>query len=456
MCLHNVPHARGGAIVSYAILRTKKLKSASQIARVGRHNEREQRTLNADPERTKLNIDYRPEVTGSLIDRVRQRIGNRQHRKDAVLAVEVLMAYSPEAQDSIDALGWGIESMNWLESEFGRENIVSARLHRDESRIHAQCCVIPIDPNNRLNCKHFLGSPKKLAALQTRYAAAVGRFGLKRGEEGSKRRHVPIRDLYRDSNLLKDEAEKAAALIEMLKDPPHFNVSERRTLESHREHEKRVNEFLRKLLLRIWQQLQDALVRLIEAGRNIGILKAERSARVAAMKRSREAEKRAAIAERRVAKTERIVTDQAMRIANLEKQLADRCRELPLMRVAQDLLKTEPQKIQGDFLFATNRHRLVIRENRFELTDACDSGGVVKGKNAIDLVCGLMHCKFSRAVEHLASRYDAESVCATAVIRAEEKAATLSRSPLAFSREEMRNALQRPDPIRKPATPPLR
>ncbi len=80
--------------MSYAILRTKKLKSASQIARVGRHNEREQRTLNAVPERTGLNVDYRSELTGSLVHRVRQRIGNRQHRTDAVLAVEVLMAYS--------------------------------------------------------------------------------------------------------------------------------------------------------------------------------------------------------------------------------------------------------------------------------------------------------------------------------------------------------------------------
>jgi hypothetical protein len=442
--------------MSYAILRTKKLKSASQIARVGRHNEREQRTLNADSERTKLNVDYRSELTGSLIDRVRRRIGNRQHRKDAVLAVEVLMAYSPEEQDSIDPLGWGIASMDWLESEFGRNNIVSARLHRDEKSVHAQCCVVPLDPNGRLNCKHFLGGPRKLAALQTRYAAAVAHFGLKRGEEGSKRRHVPIRDLYRDSNLLKDEAEKAAALIEMLQDPPRLNVPERRTLESHREHEKRIDGFVREMLLRIWQQLQDALVRLVEAGRNVGLLKAERSARVAAMKRSREAEKRAAIAERRVAKAERMVADQGKRIADLETHLADRCRELPLARIAQDLLKAEPKKTQADLLFVTSRHRLVIRGNRFELKDACDPRRVLKGKNAIDLICGVMHCKFSRAVEYLASRYETQSVCATAAVRAEEKAATLSRSPLAFSRDELWNALQMPDPIRRPATPPLR
>ncbi|MBA3543483.1 MAG: plasmid recombination protein, partial [Chthoniobacterales bacterium] len=181
--------------MSYAILRTKKLKSASQIARVGRHNEREQRTLNADPERTGLNVDYRPELTGSLVHRVRQRIGNRQHRTDAVLAVEVLMAYSPEAENKIDALSWGVASVDWLEKEIGRESIVSARLHQDEKTVHVACVFVPIDPAGRLNCKHYLGSPRKLAALQSRYAAAVSQFGLRRGEEGSKRKHVPIRDL---------------------------------------------------------------------------------------------------------------------------------------------------------------------------------------------------------------------------------------------------------------------
>lgn len=440
--------------MSYAILRTKKLKSASEIARVGRHNEREQPTLNADSERTQLNIDYRPEVTGPLIDRVRRRIGDRQHRKDAVLAVEALMAYSPEAEHALDPLAWGIASVDWLEAEFGAENVVSARLHRDEKTVHVQCCIVPIDPNDRLNCKHFLGSPRKLAALQTRYAAAVARFGLKRGEEGSKRKHVPIRDLYRDANLLKDESDKTASLIESLRTPAKLRVPEKRLLESHREYEKRVNDFVRELLLRLWQQLQDSLVRLLEAGRNMGLLKAERSARVAAIKRARDAEKRVAIAERRVAKAERTIAGHMEKISTLEILVAQRCRELSIADVARDLLKVKSVDAGAKAVFTTRRHRLVVANDRFEVIDLANPAtGVVKGKNAIDLVIALMRCKYSRAVEYLASRYDIDAVRETCVTRAEAKAATLCESPRSFTAQERCEALERPETLR-PTSPP--
>ncbi len=441
--------------MSYAILRTKKLKSASQIARVGRHNEREQRTLNADPERTGLNVDYRPELTGSLVHRVRQRIGNRQHRTDAVLAVEVLMAYSPEAENKIDALSWGVASVDWLEKEIGRESIVSARLHQDEKTVHVACVFVPIDPAGRLNCKHYLGSPRKLAALQSRYAAAVSQFGLRRGEEGSKRTHVPIRDLYRDNNLLKQDADNAVAVIELLRDPPHVTMPVKGVFETHRDYEKRVNEVLREFLQRFWQQLEAAIATLMEAGRAVGLLKSEQTARIAATKKSRATEKRTAIADRGAAKAEAGLIKKRAKIAELEKLLADRCRELPLVQVARDLLKTDPTKTDGGVLFRTSRHRLLIRNDGFELADECSLGGVTKGKNSIDLISALMNCKFPRAVQYLSSRYDAEAVAATVVARAEERAVTLSRSPLTFSPEELRNALQRPETIRKPASPPL-
>lgn len=441
--------------MSYAILRTKKLKSASEIARVGRHNEREQRTLNADTERTKLNVNYRPELTGTLVERVRRRIGDRQHRKDAVLAVEVLMAYSPEAENSIDALSWGVASMDWLESEFGRENICSARLHHDEKTVHIQGVVVGIDPNDRLNCKHFLGGPRKLAALQTRYAAAVSKFGLKRGEEGSKRKHVPIRDLYRGANLLKDEADKVASIFDLLRNPVPVKVPAKGALESHRAYEERVNQLLRQLLLRVWEQLQAALETLLEAGRNIGLLNAERSARVAATRRARLAEKKTAIAERRAAKAEHMLETERNKNADLAKKISLPYRALSLSKVARDLLNVAPTHPDGTLVFTTDRHRLLVRDNSFHLIDMCGAAdGLMKGTSPIDLVMAVMRCKYSRAVEYLASKYDTDAVRTTCTVRADAKTETLCRSPLPFSARETREALQRPETILGPASPP--
>ncbi|WP_252718126.1 plasmid recombination protein, partial [Acinetobacter soli] len=62
--------------------------------------------------------------------------------------------------------GWGTEketaffeqSRKWLESKYGKKNVVSTTIHRDETTPHLVAYVVPVDEETgRLNAKKFIG-----------------------------------------------------------------------------------------------------------------------------------------------------------------------------------------------------------------------------------------------------------------------------------------------------------
>ncbi|QQM83495.1 plasmid recombination protein (plasmid) [Klebsiella quasipneumoniae] len=89
--------------------------------------------------------------------------------------------------------------MRWPGSRerHGAENLIYAGIHRDETTPHLYAYVVPLDPQGKLNCRHFLGGAKALSQMQTDFAERVGqRHGLQRGIEGSKARHTTVRQYY--------------------------------------------------------------------------------------------------------------------------------------------------------------------------------------------------------------------------------------------------------------------
>ncbi|WP_171499017.1 plasmid recombination protein, partial [Acinetobacter soli] len=67
-----------------------------------------------------------------------------KRRKDAVLCIEHLVTASPEWD------GWGTEketaffeqARKWLESKYGKKNVVSTTIHRDETTPHLVAYVV--------------------------------------------------------------------------------------------------------------------------------------------------------------------------------------------------------------------------------------------------------------------------------------------------------------------------
>ncbi|WP_414811527.1 plasmid recombination protein [Paracoccus sanguinis] len=79
--------------------------------------------------------------------------------------------------------------MDWLEERHGKENVLSAVIHRDEATPHMTVMTIPLDDRG------------KLSAMQTDFAERVGKpHGLERGVQGSKATHERVKSAYAHLN----------------------------------------------------------------------------------------------------------------------------------------------------------------------------------------------------------------------------------------------------------------
>ncbi len=84
---HSDPQQTGP---NFTVLRFEKLRSWGSIGGCEEHNERTRYTPNAKPERRHLNRHLVPKQPQPLAHVVRTKIGDRQIRKNAVLAFEVV------------------------------------------------------------------------------------------------------------------------------------------------------------------------------------------------------------------------------------------------------------------------------------------------------------------------------------------------------------------------------
>ena len=118
---------------------------------------------------------------------------------------------------------WCADNLEWLRRTFGAENVVSAVLHMDEATPHIHATVVPIVTGERRKvrkektdeadkrkyrtksaarlrlCADDVMSRVKLKEYQDTYAAAMSKYGLQRGIDGSKARHVTTQEFYRNA-----------------------------------------------------------------------------------------------------------------------------------------------------------------------------------------------------------------------------------------------------------------
>lgn len=182
----------------YAIVGIAKLKTPGNIGGVLSHMMRTRPTPNADG-RENLTLIAPP----SLPEIMREIDLFPNKRSNSVLCFDILLTASPEAFDDMTperVKDWAETSLQWACEKFGRDNIKGAVLHLDEQQTgspHLQILSIAAY-NNRLNARHFTGGRERLRAMWTEYAAAVKKFGLKRGREYSPAKHREIKAFYSD------------------------------------------------------------------------------------------------------------------------------------------------------------------------------------------------------------------------------------------------------------------
>lgn len=192
----------------FAILRTKKLKSAGAMNLSLKHSFRDQETPNADPNLLHTNQNLIAQDRAEALQRFNDRLDTQEKiRKNAVYAIEYLITASPEAMHSKSKQSqdqYFEDALAWLKERHGAENVVCAGVHRDETTPHMFAYVVPIDERGKLNARAFLGGRDTLQRMQDEFAGTVGvKNGFERGIRGSKAKHQTVRQFYAN---LKDQS----------------------------------------------------------------------------------------------------------------------------------------------------------------------------------------------------------------------------------------------------------
>ncbi|KAA6321263.1 Plasmid recombination enzyme [termite gut metagenome] len=228
--------------MGYVVLHLK--KASGNDAGTSAHIERTIHPKNADESRTHLNRELIgfPQSVKNRTEAIQYRIENagitRKTGKNQVRAIGVMLSGSPEDMKRIEDTGnlndWCADSVDWLEKTFSAENVVSAVLHRDETTPHIHATIVPIvtgerrkakeekstegkkkyrkkNPNTARLCADDVMARDKLKGYQDSYAETMQKYGLQRGIEGSKARHINTgqyyRELYVKNKHLKEEIE---------------------------------------------------------------------------------------------------------------------------------------------------------------------------------------------------------------------------------------------------------
>ena len=185
------------------------------VSPVEKENERDEKydatNPQIDSERTKNNYHI-ISPQGKNIDFINERIKSltlsRKLRRDAIYMNSFVLGSDGKFFKTLskyDQRQFFEDCTNFFCDKYGKENVISAIVHEDETTPHMHLNFIPI-VNGKL-CSKDLFDKKKLSILQTEFYEVVGKkYGLKRGKEGSQAKHLSTAEFK--ANKIIEEAEE--------------------------------------------------------------------------------------------------------------------------------------------------------------------------------------------------------------------------------------------------------
>tara|TARA_B100002049_G_scaffold225354_2_gene197354 strand:- start:1033 stop:2124 length:1092 start_codon:yes stop_codon:yes gene_type:complete len=196
---------------TYAILRVAKLKTLGQLGAANGHNTRARAQGHADDQSPLMGGGVqRLAGKGDPVQAFKDRVSETgaKPRKGAVIALEFVASASPDwfaAATPGEREEWASNTISFLTNRVGgKENILVAHLHDDETTPHIHFLAVPLIEKERkkagrkpkrksaqekpdgaiswaLAAADIVGDRNKLEALQSDYAAAVAHLGIRRG-----------------------------------------------------------------------------------------------------------------------------------------------------------------------------------------------------------------------------------------------------------------------------------
>ena len=126
---------------------------------------------NVDSSRTHLNreLEQFPANVTNRTEAIEHRIATagiyRKVAQNQVKALRFILSSSPEDMARIEQEGrlyeWCAESMDWLRTTFGADNVVAATLHADEDTPHIHATIVPIVTGERRKAKEEAKNGKR-------------------------------------------------------------------------------------------------------------------------------------------------------------------------------------------------------------------------------------------------------------------------------------------------------
>ena len=172
----------------------------ADIVGIERENERDEnykstRNPQIDKSKTRLNyhtVPHKKKYLPFINERIKQLSLRRKIKDDAVLITSFILGSDKEFFDGISPEAqkqFFDDCTEFFAERYGKENVVSAVVHLDESTPHLHFNLMPVT-NGRL-CAKRLFDRTALRDLQTDFYEAVGKkYELERGKEGSAAKHL--------------------------------------------------------------------------------------------------------------------------------------------------------------------------------------------------------------------------------------------------------------------------
>ena len=172
----------------------------ADIVGIERENERNEnykstRNPQIDKSRTHLNyhtLPYEKKYLSFIDERIKELAPKRKIKDDTVLITSFILGSDKEFFDGISPEAqkqFFDDCTEFFAERYGKENVVSAVVHLDESTPHLHFNLMPVT-GGRL-CAKELFDRSALRELQTDFYEVVGKkYGLKRGKEGSTAKHL--------------------------------------------------------------------------------------------------------------------------------------------------------------------------------------------------------------------------------------------------------------------------
>ncbi|WP_394856601.1 MobV family relaxase [Staphylococcus saprophyticus] len=218
--------------MSYSIVRVSKVKSGTNTTGIQKHVQRENNNYeNEDIDHSKTHLNYdlvndNKQNFNNLIDeKIGQNYtGKRKIRTDAVKHVDGLITSDKEFFDNQtpeDTKQFFEHAKDFLEREYGKDNLLYATVHMDEKTPHMHYGVVPITDDGRLSAKEVVGNKKALTEFQDRFNEHVKQRGydLERGQsrQVTNAKHEQMSQYKQKTEYHKQEYERESQKTDHIK-----------------------------------------------------------------------------------------------------------------------------------------------------------------------------------------------------------------------------------------------